>query len=172
MKQKRKQNAKQIVKVLGLMILAAGLLSGCGIAEIRELRADRKELSVREENETNPDKSNPEVVQEGEQGMASYKSITMEEAKAIFATAGDYRIVDVRRPDEYADGHIPGAINVANESIGTTVPETLPDLTKVTYVYCRSGRRSKDAAGKLAAIGYTNIIECGGILDWTGAVEK
>ena len=101
-----------------------------------------------------------------------YKSITMDEAKEIFAEAGDYIILDVRRADEYAEGHIPGAVNLANEAIGATQPAELPEKDKVIYVYCRSGRRSKEAAAKLAALGYRNIIECGGILDWTGDIEK
>lgn len=101
----------------------------------------------------------------------NYKSITMEEAKDIFAKEGDYIILDVRRADEFAEGHIPNAINVANEDIGTNMPSELPDLDKKIYVYCRSGRRSKEASEKLVKIGYTNIIECGGILDWTGDIE-
>ncbi|MCR4619051.1 MAG: rhodanese-like domain-containing protein [Lachnospiraceae bacterium] len=101
-----------------------------------------------------------------------FKSITMDEAKEIFKTPGDYIILDVRRADEYASGHIPGAINVANEDISTSQPAELPELDKVIYVYCRSGRRSKMASSKLAAMGYTNIIEFGGIIDWTGETEK
>ena len=84
----------------------------------------------------------------------------------------EYLILDVRRADEFAEGHIPGAVNVANEDIRSTEPEELPDKDQVIYVYCRSGRRSKEAAAKLAELGYTNIVECGGILDWTGDVEK
>lgn len=61
-----------------------------------------------------------------------------------------------------------GAINIANEEIGSDQLEEFPQLDKTIYVYCRSGRRSKEAAEKLCAMGYTNIIECGGILDWTG----
>lgn len=102
----------------------------------------------------------------------SYKQITMDEAKEIFAKGGDYIILDVRRADEFAEGHVPGAINVANESIVDTEPAELPDKERIIYVYCRSGNRSKQAAGKLANMGYTNIIECGGFLDWTGEVEK
>ena len=104
--------------------------------------------------------------------MAEYTSITMEEAKEIFQEKGDYLIVDVRRADEFAEGHIPGAINLANEDIASTEPAELPDKDQVIYVYCRSGNRSKQASAKLAAMGYTNIVECGGILDWTGEVEK
>lgn len=108
----------------------------------------------------------------GEKAAAEYTSITMNEAKDIFETQGDYIILDVRRADEFAEGHIPGAVNVANEDILSAEPEALTDKDQVIYVYCRSGRRSKEASEKLAALGYTNIIEIGGILDWTGEVEK
>lgn len=104
--------------------------------------------------------------------QAEYTSISMEEAKEIFATPGNYIILDVRRADEFAEGHIPGAINVANEDIGVEQPSELPDLDQVIFVYCRSGRRSKEASAKLAALGYTNIFEFGGILDWDGEIEK
>ena len=104
--------------------------------------------------------------------MAEFKTITMDEAKKIFAEAGDYIILDVRRADEFAQGHIPGAVNVANEDIGAVRPAELPEITKQIYVYCRSGRRSANASAKLAALGYTNIINCGGILDWTGELDK
>lgn len=104
----------------------------------------------------------------GEIDMAEYTSITMDEAKKIFETEGDYLILDVRTAGEYASGHIPGAINVANEDIKDIEPAQLPEKDQVIYVYCRSGNRSKQAAAKLAAMGYTNIIEIGGIMDWTG----
>lgn len=107
----------------------------------------------------------------GGEDMASYKSISMDEAKEVFAQEGDYIILDVRRGDEFDSGHIPGAINIANEDIVAKEPEELPDKEQMIYVYCRSGRRSKEAAAKLAALGYTNIVECGGILDWTGEVS-
>ena len=108
----------------------------------------------------------------GENQVAEYTSITMEDAKEIFQEKGDYLIVDVRRADEFAEGHIPGAINIANEDIVSSEPAELPDKDQVIYVYCRSGNRSKQAAAKLAAMGYTNIVEFGGILDWTGQMEK
>ena len=82
-----------------------------------------------------------------------------------------YVILDVRRPDEYAAGHIPGAINVANETIGTAEIPELPDKDQLILVYCRSGRRSKEASEKLVKLGYTNIVEFGGILDWKGEIE-
>ena len=107
-----------------------------------------------------------------DQEGAEYTSITMEDAKEIFQEKGDYLIVDVRRADEFAEGHIPGAINIANEDIVSAEPAELPDKDQVIYVYCRSGNRSKQASAKLAAMGYTNIVEFGGILDWTGEVER
>ena len=101
-----------------------------------------------------------------------YQRITMEDAIEIFANSGDYIILDVRREDEFAEGHIPGAINVPNEMIGSEEIVALPDKEQIIYVYCRSGNRSKQAAAKLVQLGYTNIIEFGGILDWNGAIEK
>lgn len=82
----------------------------------------------------------------GEIDMAEYTSITMDEAKKIFETEGDYLILDVRTAGEYASGHIPGAINVANEDIKDIEPAQLPEKNQVIYVYCRSGNRSKQAA--------------------------
>jgi len=102
----------------------------------------------------------------------TYKMITMDEAAEIFQATGDYIILDVRRPDEFAEGHIPGAINIANENISDKEIPLLPDKDKIIYVYCRSGNRSKQAAAKLVQLGYTNIIEFGGILDWDGEIEK
>ena len=104
--------------------------------------------------------------------MGTFKSITMDEAKEIFKTPGDYIILDVRRADEFAGGHIPGAINVANEDIVDTEPAELPEKAQLIYVYCRSGNRSKQASTKLVQMGYSNIVEFGGIMDWTGEIEK
>jgi rhodanese-related sulfurtransferase len=98
----------------------------------------------------------------------TYRQITMDEAVNMMAQETSYTILDVRRPDEFAAGHIPGAINVANESIGTADIPELPDKNQLIMVYCRSGRRSKEAAEKLVKLSYTNIVEFGGILDWTG----
>ena len=98
----------------------------------------------------------------------TYRSITMDEAVTMMAQETGYIILDVRRPDEYAAGHIPNAINVPNESIGTSEIPELPDKNQLIMVYCRSGRRSKEASEKLVKLGYTNIVEFGGILDWKG----
>ena len=99
---------------------------------------------------------------------ASYRQISMDEAIVMMAQESGYVILDVRRADEFAAGHIPGAINVANESIGTDEIPELPDKDQLIMVYCRSGRRSKEAAEKLLHLGYTNVVEFGGILDWKG----
>ena len=102
----------------------------------------------------------------------SYRQISMDEAVKMMKNEKNYIILDVRRPDEYAEGHIPGAINVPNEEIGTANISELPDKSQLILVYCRSGRRSKKASEKLAALGYTNIVEFGGIQDYEGEIEK
>ena len=99
-----------------------------------------------------------------------YLQINMEEAIAMLETKSDYIILDVRTSGEYAAGHIPGAINIDNEAIGTGEIPELPDKDQLILVYCRSGNRSKQASQKLAEQGYTNVVEFGGIRDWPGDV--
>ena len=101
----------------------------------------------------------------------TYRQISMDEAVAMMAEEQGYIILDVRRADEYAEGHIPNAINVPNETIGTDEIPELPDKDQLIMVYCRRGRRSKEASEKLMKLGYTNIVEFGGILDWRGDFE-
>ena len=100
----------------------------------------------------------------------TYRQITVDEAVTMMAQETGYIILDVRRPDEFAAGHIPNAINVPNESIGTDEIPELPNKDQLIMVYCRSGRRSKEASAKLVKLGYTNIVEFGGILDWKGKI--
>jgi len=100
----------------------------------------------------------------------SYRQIDMDEAVTMMAVEEDYIIVDVRTPEEYAQGHIPGAINVPNESIGTEPPEELPVKDQLLMIYCRSGNRSKQASQKLVDMGYSNVVEFGGIIDWKGEI--
>ena len=104
------------------------------------------------------------------EGKMTYHRISQEEAKQMMARDDGHVIVDVRRQDEYDAGHIHGAILIPNESIGTEKPEQLPDRDQIILIYCRSGRRSKEAAQKLADMGYANIYEFGGIIDWTGEI--
>ena len=98
----------------------------------------------------------------------TYTQITMDKAVEMMKSESGYIILDVRTVEEFNERHIPGAICVPNESIGTEPIEELPQKDQLILVYCRSGRRSKEAAEKLAAMGYSNIYEFGGILDWTG----
>ena len=102
--------------------------------------------------------------------FGTYKHISQAEAMKIMAGDETYVIVDVRRPDEFAKGHIPGAINVPNEGIADEQPAELPDLDPVLLVYCQTGRRSAAASKKLADIGYTRVLEFGGIMTWKGEV--
>ena len=99
-----------------------------------------------------------------------YLKISQEQAKLMMEQDDGHVIVDVRRQDEFDAGHIPGAICIPNEGIGTERPEELPDLNQIILVYCRSGNRSKQAAEKLGKMGYYNVYEFGGIIDWTGEV--
>ena len=99
-----------------------------------------------------------------------YSTVPQVLAKEMMRADDSLVVVDVRTQEEYAEGHIPGAICVPNESIVDAQPEELPDLEQTILVYCRSGRRSKEAAQKLADMGYTNVYEFGGIIDWTGEV--
>ena len=98
----------------------------------------------------------------------SYTQISMEEAVAMMETEENYIILDVRTIEEFTEKHIPNAINIPNETIGSEELAELPDKNQLILVYCRSGNRSKQASEKLAALGYTNIYEFGGINDWSG----
>ena len=108
---------------------------------------------------------------ENDQG-AVYVNITAEEAKQIMDTEEGYIILDVRTQEEYDQGHIPGAIVISHEEIAEKAEKVLTDKTQMILVYCRSGRRSKLAAESLVELGYTNIKEFGGIIDWPYEVEK
>ena len=134
---------RNAVRVAGLIFFAAMLLAGCG-----------RDASQKEEE------------------MNTYQHITQEEAAEIMKNDNTCIVVDVRRQDEFDAGHIPNAICIPNESIRTERPEKLPDLNQKILVYCRSGRRSREASQKLTDMGYTDICEFGGILDWTGEVVK
>ena len=98
----------------------------------------------------------------------TYRQISMDEAVIMMEQESAYIILDVRTPEEFAEGHIPNAINVPIEAIGTAEIPELPNKDQLIMVYCRSGRRSKQAAEKLISLGYTNIVEFGGIIDWQG----
>ena len=94
----------------------------------------------------------------------------MDELDQRLQTEKDFILLDVRTPEEFANGHIPGAICIPNETIGQQEIAALPDKGQRIYIYCRSGNRSKQAARKLIKLGYTNIVEAGGIRQWKGEV--
>ena len=102
----------------------------------------------------------------------TYKMVSMAEGLEIAKNNPDAIIVDVRRDDEYKAGHIPGAVLLTMETItAETAAKVLPDKNQMILIYCRSGRRSKIAAQNLLDLGYTNLIEFGGILDYKGKME-
>ena len=102
---------------------------------------------------------------------AAYQKISAEEAYEMMASQ-EVVVVDVRTQEEYDGGHIENAVLVPNESIGSEMPETLPDKEATLLIYCRSGRRSKDAAQKLLALGYQSVYDFGGVIDWPYELVK
>ena len=110
------------------------------------------------------------VAEKGEKAM--YEQITPEEAKKIMDSVKGHIILDTREQDEFDEGHIPNAILIPYTEIENKAEEKLPDKDNLILVYCRSGRRSKIASESLAKLGYTNVKEFGGIIDWHYEVEK
>ena len=110
------------------------------------------------------------IAEKGE--IAMYVQITPEEVNKIMDSGEEQIILDVREQEEYDQGHIPGAILIPYTEIENKAEEMLPDKDKLILVYCRSGRRSKIAAESLAKLGYTNVKEFGGIIDWPYEIEK
>ena len=100
-----------------------------------------------------------------------YMNITAQEAKQLMDTESDYVILDVRTPEEYYEKHIPGAVLIPDYEITMRAESELPDKSQLILVYCRSGRRSKLASDALVELGYTNIREFGGIIDWPYETE-
>ena len=100
------------------------------------------------------------------------KYASMDEIIQIMKENKDYIILDVRTIEEYNEGHIPNAICIPNETIGENIVSELPNKEQLILIYCRSGNRSKQAAKKLNQLGYTNLIEFGGIIDWKGEIIK
>ena len=147
------------MKMKSIVILVALLISvvaaGCGQKEVHIIGGADGPTSIFLADNSSAD---------------SYTQIDQEMAKAMMSMDDGHVVVDVRRQDEYDSGHIPGAICIPNESITDTQPAELPDLNQVILVYCRTGRRSKEASQKLFDMGYKNVFEFGGIVDWTGEV--
>ena len=146
-----------ITIIVAIMIV----LAGCSCSKEADNAANTStSRNVNEENKDMTAKNN------------TYKQIGQEEAKEMMKRDDGHIIVDVRRQDEYDNGHIAGAVLIPNESIGTSQPEQLKDLNQIILVYCRTGNRSKQAAQKLADMGYTNVYEFGGINTWDGDIVR
>ena len=105
-------------------------------------------------------------------GSATYEQISGAEAKALMDSESGYIIIDARTQPEYDEGHITGAILIPEYEIADRAEKELPDKNRLILVYCRSGRRSKIAAEELVKLGYTNVKEFGGIIDWKYEIVK
>ena len=101
-----------------------------------------------------------------------YKRISMDEAKTLMEKEEGYILLDVRTKGEYESGYIPVAINIPLSDIDEKIISFLPDKSQMILVYCRSGNRSREASDKLSKLGYTNILEIGGINAWKGEIVK
>jgi len=103
---------------------------------------------------------------------ATIKYVSMDEIVQIMEENTNYIILDARTYEEYNEGHIPNAICIPNETINDDIYEQLPNKEQLILIYCRSGNRSKQAVAKLKNLGYTNLVEFGGIIDWKGEIVK
>ena len=109
---------------------------------------------------------------QGGENNITYEPITAEQAKTIIDTEKDYIIIDARTEEEFAEGHIENAILIPEYEIAQRAENELPDKEQLILVYCRSGRRSKIASEELVNLGYTNVKEFGGIIDWPYDIVK
>lgn len=142
-------NKKIILLILSIIIVAV-LFTGCN----------------------NENGKNENTTSSTQSTVNSYEQISQDEAKRIMDEESDYIIIDARDQSEYDEGHIKGAIVIPYTEIEQKAEEMLPNKDQLILVYCRSGRRSKIAAQSLANMGYTNVKEFGGIIDWQYGIEK
>ncbi len=136
--------------ILAAALLTAALLAGCTSSPAE---------STSQTGESSP----AEIVSQSGDG---YQSVTPQQAKELMDSTQDYIILDVRTQPEYDEGHLPDAVLIPDTEIASRAERELPKKDQLIFVYCRSGRRSKNASRELAAMGYTNIKEFGGIIDW------
>ena len=133
---------------------------------------DKKAEEVRFFEVTVKENGKISMTEKPEEEKLTYKSVSMAEGIKLMAKDSDFILLDVRRPDEFAAGHIPRAVQLTNESMTKeNTAEVLPDKALKIYVYCRSGRWSKEASQKLVDWGYSNVVEIGGIIDYEGVQE-
>ena len=156
--------SRKWVCLTGIMLMI--MTVGCTEKAEVNTPAATGSITAQENTPTASDTVTPEETKE----EAGWKHISQDEAKRIMAEEAGFIILDVRSRQEYDEGHIPGAVCIPNETIGEKEIPELPDKDQTILVYCRSGRRSKEASEKLAALGYTGVLEFGGILDWTGEI--
>lgn len=154
------------MQLLGWIVLLGALTTACATQPMQAEPAMTPETPAMTETI-----EMEELPMEAEAMAAEYHMMSAKEAKARMDSGDKIVILDVRRQDEYDEKHIPGAILLPNESIGTERPEQLPDLDAEILVYCRSGNRSRQAAEKLVAMGYTAVYDFGGINSWPYETE-
>ena len=140
-----------VQKILAVLMFAV-MLTACGTE-----KSEDNSISVSEPAETTETTEDP---------VHTYEQISAEDAKKLMDTESDYIIIDARTPEEFAERHIPNAILIPEYEIADRAPDELPDRDQLILVYCRSGRRSKIASTALVELGYTNVKEFGGIIDW------
>lgn len=156
-----KTGMKALVFAAASTLALAGALS---LAACSDASTDTKESTMNESDSGAAQAPAPESTTD------AYHAITASEAQYMISTGGDITVVDVRTPQEYAEGHIPGAINIPLDSIGSEQPAELGNLDAELIVYCRTGVRSKQASDKLIDLGYRYVNDMGGIVDWPGDV--
>jgi rhodanese-related sulfurtransferase len=155
-------NMKKLFLLILSLLLVCSMVSCIQNQENESSEPEEPAIEMPTETPEKPVEE-PDVV-----GNIIYSNMT--DIKTIMEENDDYIIVDVRTFEEYCEGHIPGAINIPNEDIVDTEPELLANKDQMILIYCRSGNRSKQAAEKLANMGYTNLIEFGGMIDWDGEI--
>lgn len=154
-------------KLLFILLLTVILMVSCG--ETEKTKTESPSESIQEskaEGETGEEMQSQKPDGEVSSVQAVYVNINAQEAKEIMDSQTDYVILDVRTEEEFNEKHIPGAILIPDYEIEEKAEEILTDKDKLLLVYCRSGRRSKNASEILVRLGYTNIKEFGGIIDW------
>lgn len=144
-------------------VIITGIISAMGALSMTSCNNSTETSTVTEQTPT-VEIAATEAVTEAIDG---YVQITQEEAKSLMDSEENYIILDVRTVEEFNEAHIEGAILIPDYEIGEKAEETLPDKNQLILVYCRSGRRSKLASAELAEMGYTNVKEFGGIIDWS-----
>lgn len=146
--------------LLGLCALS---FAGCAAVPMAEEAGSASQSGAAQSNAASSGSASPQ----GTGSSAAWQTVDAEAAKALMEEPGAV-IVDVRTQEEYEDGHIPGAVLIPNETLQAEKerPAALPDTDALVLVYCRSGRRSAQAAERLAQLGYTRVVDFGGIIDW------